>query len=117
MSDREISQAVDYGAEIHRSWRRALRPIMMPKGMDSRETKMSFDPSCEFARHIRDGDLGKEIAAIMKKFDWHSQVRVAFVQGDGGAGWSRSKRTISVYSQYIKRFIKQGTTKPADRKD
>ena len=29
-------------------------------------------------------------------------------EGDGGAGWSRSRRTITVNSGYIERFVGQG---------
>ena len=45
----------------------------------------------------------------MKSFDWHSQVTVSFSGGDGGASWSRSKRTVSVKDGYIQRFVRQGT--------
>lgn len=52
--------------------------------------------------------IAKEIDAAIRSFDWHSGVKVAFVQGDGGAGWSRSKRTVTVNSAYVERFIRQG---------
>ncbi|MGZ8940244.1 MAG: DUF4344 domain-containing metallopeptidase [Limisphaerales bacterium] len=108
MTDGELRKAADYGAEIHRSWRRILRPLMMPNGLESRETRVTFDPSCKLAAQIRDNGLATEIASALKRFDWHSQVTVAFDQGDGGAAWSRSTRSISVKSEYVRRFIHQG---------
>jgi transcriptional regulator of met regulon len=108
MTEGEIRKAADYGAEIHRSWRRTLVPLLMPSGQESRETRVTFDPSCQLAAQIRDNGLAAEIATAIKRFDWHSQVTVAFEQGDGGAAWSRSTRTISVKSEYVRRFIEQG---------
>src|SRR5687768_624201 len=43
MTEGEIRKAADYGAEIHRAWRRILRPLLMPNGLKSRETRMTFD--------------------------------------------------------------------------
>ncbi len=31
-----------------------------------------------------------------------------FKEGSGGASWSRSKRTTTVHSEYLQRFIEQG---------
>ena len=45
---------------------------------------------------------------MLKRIDWHSQVTVDFVGGDGGAAWSRSNRTITVNGEYLRRFITQG---------
>jgi hypothetical protein len=108
MTESDIRKAADYGADIHRSWRRILRPLMMPDGLESRETRVTFDPSCQLAAQIRENGLATEISSALKRFDWHSQVTVAFAQGDGGAAWSRSTRTISVKSEYTRRFIEQG---------
>ena len=57
-----------------------------------------------------DGKAGdaKRTNGGVKRFDWHSQVTVRFAEGDGGAGWSRSKRTVTVNSGYVRRFIEQG---------
>lgn len=107
MDDAEIAKASDYGAEIHRSWRRQLQPIMMPAGMDSSEVRVRLDPSSKLAASLQSGQLIADIESVMRRIDWHSQVTIAFTQGDGGAGWSRSKRTISVPSGYVRRFINQ----------
>ncbi len=107
MSDNQINSARDYGSEIHRSWRRILKPLMMPDGARSKEARIKFDPSDKLLAQIRSGRLVGEIESALTRFDWHSQVTVSFMQGDGGAGWSRSKRTVTVYTEYIRRFIKQ----------
>lgn len=109
MSDSQINHARDYGSEIHRSWRRILQPILMPEGMQSRETRIRFDPSDELIAELRSRPIVGEIESALKRFDWHSQVTVFFIQGDGGAGWSRSERTITVHTEYIRRFIRQGS--------
>ena len=59
---------------------------------------------------IQTSSIAKEVESIAKTFDWHSQVTIFFIEGDGGAGWNRSRRTITVYSQYVERFIKQGAS-------
>jgi hypothetical protein len=99
--------AVDYGAEIHRSWRRALRPLWMPDGRESNECRVvveeSVPPSTPFT-----AELIPEIERTLRRFDWHSMVQVAFTTGDGGAAWNRSKRTVTVHSGYVQRFVQQG---------
>ncbi|MEM9412570.1 MAG: DUF4344 domain-containing metallopeptidase [Planctomycetota bacterium] len=111
MNENKIEQAADYGTEIHRSWRRILRPIFMPDQMRSTETQLKFDPSSKLAAEIRSANLTNEIKMIIKRFDWHSQITVLFSQGDGSAGWSRGKRTITVKTGYVRRFIRQGQLK------
>jgi hypothetical protein len=49
-----------------------------------------------------------ELRAQIKRFDWHSFVRINFVTGDGGANWNRGTRTIRVFSGYMGRFVDQG---------
>lgn len=107
MSQRAIENASDYGTEIHRSWRRILRPLMMPEGKASTECRVTFDQGSQFANVIQASGLGDEILGALQRFDWHSQVKVFFVEGDGGAGWNRSRRTISVRDGYIQRFVNQ----------
>ena len=107
MDESDRRKARDYGAEVHRSWRRMLTPLWMPKGLPSTETSMRRDegnPTCTQLYET----LGKDLHAILRRFDWHSTVTIAFVEGDGGAGWSRGKRTATVNSAYVQRFVKQG---------
>jgi hypothetical protein len=108
MSAEDISDAKDYGAEIRRSWRRVLGPLWMPDGVASSEAKVVYDPGDEFINRVCSEGLASEIESAVGRFDWHSQVTVRFVDGDGGAGWSRSGRTITVHSEYIRRFVEQG---------
>jgi len=107
MSDRDISNSCDYGTEIQRSWRRILNPLWMPEGQDSREVGFHYDPSNKLIKELAVGKVATEIESVLKRFDWHSQVKIKFEEGAGGAGWSRSARTITVKSEYIERFIRQ----------
>ncbi|MEM7317303.1 MAG: DUF4344 domain-containing metallopeptidase, partial [Planctomycetota bacterium] len=108
MDDDDMDAAADYGNEIHRSWRRILKPLRMPEGQASNEVAIRFDPGLgDTADQIRKLKCYSDINLSLKSFDWHSTVRVFFAQGDGGAGWSRSRRTITVYDQYLLRFVRQ----------
>ncbi len=112
MSEEDIEDAVDYGSEIRRSWRRVLKPLMMPEGLESTEARVQFDNQNEFLTALcgppGSNSLAREIESALRRFDWHSQVTVRFIDGEGGAGWNRSNRTITVNSQYVRRFIEQG---------
>ena len=106
LSERSIRNARDYGTEIHRSWRRILAPIRMPTGSQSREAKMGFEG--QIGSQLKPRPVAKELETALRSFDWHSTVTIAFIDGDGGAGWSRSRRTVTVNSAYVERFIRQG---------
>jgi hypothetical protein len=90
MSKKDIQEAKDYGAEIHRSWRRTLAPLMMPHGARSNEARVVCDPEI-FAKGSAVG-LITELESAITRFDWHSQVTIHFVAGEGGASWNRSRR-------------------------
>ncbi len=113
MSEDDIDDARDYGAEIRRSWRRTLAPLWMPSDTTSSEARVVYDAGNPFIASLcgpaggADG-LAAEIESAARRFDWHSQVTIRFVDGDGGAGWNRSGRTITVNSGYVRRFIAQG---------
>lgn len=108
VSDNAIDNARDYGTEIHRSWRRILRPLMMPAGKSSAEARLAIDRGSKFGEAISGGQLAIDIRSAIESIDWHSQVSVFFAEGEGGAGWSRSKRTITVRDGYVERFVEQG---------
>jgi hypothetical protein len=108
MSEPEIQRAKDYGAEIHRSWRRMLAPLWMPQGVRSNEARVVCDLENASVGKAGLAGLVAELEPIVTRFDWHSQVTVRFAAGDGGAAWSRSKRTVTVHSDYIRRFVEQG---------
>ncbi len=108
MSERERKNARDYGSDIHRAWRRTLAPLMMPEGKHSKEARFRADEATREFVDAGDPSLGATVASVLKRIDWHSQVTVDFVGGDGGAAWSRSNRTITVNGEYLRRFITQG---------
>lgn len=107
MSDDDVSSARDYGTEIHRSWRRTLPALRMPAGQLSNEARLRYEES-PLLKSLCEGGLADRLRAALRSFDWHSQVTISFQGGEGGAGWSRSRRTITVNSEYIQRFIRQG---------
>jgi hypothetical protein len=109
MDEDEVQDATDYGAEILRSWRRILRPLWMPDGERSQYAKVTIDEGSIFAGAIKGMELDQEFAKHFGSFDWHSEVTIHFASGKGGAGWNRSKRTITVHDEYIHRFNTQGT--------
>jgi hypothetical protein len=108
LSDDDVRRAADYGAEIHRSWRRILEPLWMPEGQASTEAALEIDGDGRTLADLRSGQLPAEIEASLRRFDWHSQVEVRFVEGDGRAGWSRRERAVTVHSAYLQRFVTQG---------
>ena len=108
MSERDISKAKDYGAEIHRSWRRILAPLWMPADRPSGEARVVGDDASVCYRQLDELGLVRELREVVGRFDWHSQVTIRFVDGDGGAAWSRSARTVTVHSGYLQRFVAQG---------
>ena len=113
MSPEERKKAGDYGAEILRAWRRVLAPHWMPDGLASTEARVQLDEADGFLQRACGDGLADEIRAAVKRFDWHSQVTVRFVSGNGGAAWNRSGRTVTVHSSYIRRFVRQGEQKGA----
>ena len=108
MSERDISKACDYGADIHRAWRRTLAPLMMPAGKHSTEARFRADEATRAFVEAGKPSLLSTIESAIQRIDWHSQVTVDFVGGEGGAAWNRSARTIKVSGEYLRRFIAQG---------
>jgi hypothetical protein len=108
MSEKDIGKARDYGADIHRAWRRTLSPLMMPAGRISKAARFHADESTRAFVDAGDPSLASVLESALQRIDWHSQVTVDFVGGKGGAAWNRSKRTVTVNSEYLERFIAQG---------
>ena len=108
MSERDIAKACDYGSDIHRAWRRTLSPLMMPAGKISKEARFRADESTRAFVDAGKPSLASTIESAFQRIDWHSQVTVDFAWGEGRAGWNRSKRTVTVNSEYLQRFIAQG---------
>jgi hypothetical protein len=80
----------------------------MPDGERSQNAQVTIDEGSIFAGAVKSNKLDKTFAEFLKSFDWHSQVTIHFASGKGGAGWNRSKRTISIHDEYIHRFNAQG---------
>jgi hypothetical protein len=106
MTENDVRKATDYGAEVHRSWRRVLAPLMMPAGQRSKEGRVIVEEGSIAAGH--GAELAAALEPIVTGIDWHSRVSIRFVAGEGGAAWSRGQRTITVNSQYLRRFVDQG---------
>jgi hypothetical protein len=81
---------------------------MMPAGKVSKGASVDADDSTQAFVAAGEPSLGSMIESSFQRFDWHSRVKVDFVGGSGGAAWSRSKRTVTVNSEYLQRFIAQG---------
>ena len=113
MDPSDIRKAVDYGSELHRSWRRILTPLWMPRNLRSTEARVDVQEASVFGSSLAKRDLVNVIDDIVRSFDWHSQVTVSFAAGDGGAAWSRSRRTVTVHDGYIERFNRQATSASA----
>ncbi|MEO0478124.1 MAG: DUF4344 domain-containing metallopeptidase [Planctomycetota bacterium] len=107
MSESDRRRAIDYGAEILRSWRRVLGPLFMPAGQPSKEVRIDREEG-ERVVGLLGPDLLEDLERHLRRFDWHSQVKLVFVDDDGGASWSRSKRAITVHGSYVQRFVLQG---------
>lgn len=107
MNADQRDDAADYCAEIHRSWRRVLRPLWMPPGQGSKESRVLVEDGMPSSAPFAQGLL-PVVEGALARFDWHSQVTLAFVVSEGNAGWNRSKRTITVKSGYVQRFVRQG---------
>jgi hypothetical protein len=108
MSKRNIDKACDYGAEIHQAWRRTLSPLMMPAGKVSKLALLRADEATRAFVDAGKPSLASTITNAFQRFNWSSPVAVDFVWGSGTAGWSREKRTVTVKSEYLQRFIAQG---------
>jgi hypothetical protein len=108
LSDEDVRRATDYGSEIHRSWRRIQRPLWMPAALASQEARVQVEGQGRTFDDLRSSGLLEELDAIVRRFDWHSQVTIRFEEGEGGAGWSRSERTVTVHGEDLRRFVDQG---------
>jgi len=106
MEEKYMDRARDYGTEIHRSWRRILRPLTMPSGRASREIRIRVS---DLVRQLDHETLINELKVALEFFDWHSQISLVFEEGDGSAYFKRNGRTIVVKNAYINRFILQAS--------
>lgn len=108
MVERDRRSAADYGTEILRSWRRTTDRLWMPDGQASREFAHRPQPDVLQPVHAVWTRASGELMHALGRVDWHSQVKLHLAAGGDGAGWSRSKRTITVEGGYVARFLRQG---------
>ncbi|MFQ6554138.1 DUF4344 domain-containing metallopeptidase [Aestuariibius insulae] len=106
LSDNDAADCADAAPEIARSWRRLLTPLMAPDEFETREFRIEYGDS-DLTDMVRESGLMEEIGGEISRFDWHSQITLFFDGCDGGAGWSRSRRTIRLCDSYLQRFIDQ----------
>ena len=108
LAEGDVRKAKDYGAEVHRSWRRTLRPLWMPAGEHSSEAAVDVPDGDPLFAQLQELGLVRELEHAVRRFDWHSRVKIRFEAGGGTASWSRSARAITVKSGYLLRFVEQG---------
>ncbi len=106
LSDNDAAGCAEAAPEIARSWRRALAQLLAPDGFETREFRIAYGDS-PLTETLRASGLMEEIGAEITRFDWHSQITLLFEACDGGAGWSRSRRTIRLCDSYLQRFLDQ----------
>ncbi len=80
MNEDQRGDAADYCAEIHRSLRRVLRPLWMPPGQASKESRVVVEDNVPSSAPFVQ-DLLPVLEGALARFDWHSQVTLAFVVG------------------------------------
>ncbi len=104
MSEGDIRDARDYGAENRRSWRRVLGPLWMPEGTASSEARVLYDADIGFiSRLCADGLAGRPGRA--------RQHRAEIPQGTGhrrGKGPRRPVRVLHVGRQGQERRLVAG---------
>ncbi|QBF30891.1 DUF4344 domain-containing metallopeptidase [Thalassococcus sp. S3] len=106
LSDDDAAACADSAPEIARSWRRMLRSYVLPEGTGTREFRILYgDGPMEL--EMRQSGLMEELGALIARFDWHSRITLLFDHCDGGAVWSRSRRTIRLCDDYVARFNTQ----------
>jgi hypothetical protein len=76
--------------------------------MASREAKVTCEVPADSPFFPGYAELISELEPILRRFDWHTTVTIHFANGDGGASWSRSQRTVTVRNGYLSRFVEQG---------
>jgi len=104
----EAAACRNFPTEVGRSWRRLIAPYRMPSDARVTEVGMWFDASATTQALKRD-DWAKDAYTLLSGIDWHSRVTLRVAQCDGGAGWSRNGRTMTICESYIQRFERQLT--------
>ncbi len=101
----------DSTPEIMRGWRRALAPVTMPPGQVSNEVRVIYGEGPLKETMMASGIM-EQVADMIRRLDWHSQITLHFDHCDGGATWSRNGRTILLCDEYVMRFVDQAAIAP-----
>ena len=96
----------DFGPEVGRSWRRLINAYRLPEGARVTEVRLTGD-SIPMTEALVGGPFGRDAHRLLSAIDWHSQVTLAVRECDGGAGWSRNDRRITLCHAYVTRFETQ----------
>ena len=111
MTDDQADGCTDFGAEQARGWRRLIAPLRMPEGARVTEVRLEVDPSLDASE--RPSDAALEAASdLLASFDWHSLVTSDVAQCDGGAGWARNGRTITICGSHLARLAEDAGRGP-----
>jgi len=106
MTDREARGCRNSAPEIARGWRRVLRPVIMPSTARVTEVRISIgDGPWKVA--VENAAFVDTMRSFLAIIDWHSQVTLHIDHCDGGASWSRKRKTIRLCDTYIARFEQQ----------
>lgn len=96
----------DFATELGRSWRRTLARYRMPP--DARVTEVGLSVAeTEYAQTLASSAFGEAAYKLLSGIDWHSRITLAIEDCDGGAGWSRNGRRITICDAYVERFEQQ----------
>ena len=106
LSDQDAYGCADAAPELLRSWRRVLRPNMMPDGMTSSEFRVVYEDGPMTAM-VEEHGLLEEVGDIIGRFDWHSLITLHFDRCDKGAYWRRNGRTIVLCDEYFMHIMLQ----------
>lgn len=106
INDKEAESCRDFGPEVGRSWRRMLRDYVMPEGARVTEVRLTGD-DIPMTKALAGSQLGQDTKTMLRHIDWHSMITLAILECDGGAGFSRNGRRITLCHSYIEKFEEQ----------
>lgn len=106
LSGEAAANCRDFATELARSWRRVLRDLWMDEDFRISEVGLFVDPDPR-SQAFASSEVFEDAYGLLAAIDWHSRITLSLSQCDGTASWSRSRRTITLCSDYIQRFQDQ----------
>lgn len=104
LSEDDANACADAAPELIRSWRRVLRPNMMPDGMKTSEFRIVYGDG-PLKVMMQASGLMEDVGEIIRRFDWHSLITLHFDHCDRGAYWRRNGRMIVLCDDYVARIM------------